>query len=89
MHLSPRRPKFLPFSVNLRAWSLLLTLTPWLTACAAESAANGTPPISTAALPGPPGLPNPSATDPNPRGFGPTSTAGAASGAGVGAGIGR
>lgn len=63
-----------------------------LSGCADQNAAAGTPPVSTAAVPGPPGPPNPSATDPNPRGYGPTSVGGAGSaeigapGLGVGAG---
>ena len=88
MHLPPPRPKFPRLPANLGAWCLPLLL-PLLAGCTAESAATGTPPVSAAALPGPPGLPNPSATDPNPRGYGPTSTAGTPAGGGFGAGVGR
>ena len=88
MHLPPRCPTSGLFSRDPRAWSLLL-LPSLLAACTVESAANGTPPVSAAALPGPPGLPNPSATDPNPRGYGPTSTTGTPTGGGFGAGVGR
>lgn len=75
----PRSPSLLVAAVA-GAWLLPLLLG----ACTSQPLADGTPPVSTSAVPGPPGMPNPSATDPSPRGYGPTSTVAPALGGGPG-----
>ena len=74
-----------PKSLSLLATAVAgVWLLPLLGGCTSQTLADGTPPVSNSAVPGPPGMPNPSATDPSPRGYGPTSSVAPALGGGVG-----